>query len=1088
MSTGIVRSLGVGRHIDWRAINSKGAAGGVLVFWDNRVVDVLEVEEGMFSVSCLFKNCIDGMRWVFTGVYGPVCRREREAFWEELGSIKGLWRDPWCVGGDFNMIRYPEERSRGGELSASMRRFNEVVEDLELKDYPLQGGFFTWRGGLNNQSQSRLDRFLVTDEWDRMFIGAMQGILARPVSDHYPILLEGGGLKRGPSPFRFENMWLEERGFMDQMKRWWGSLSFTGSFSFVLDAKLRALKGLLKTWNKEVFGVIEAKKREALSQVAYWDAVENQSTLSLEDCEARKEAKEAYKTWVLREEISWRQRSRELWLKEGDNNTKFFHRMANAHSRRNWLSRLKVDDCWHTEELDLRNSVVGAFKNLYTEEGGWRPGVEGLSFMRLDSCEAEGLEIPFTEGEVFAALSDLGKDKAPGPDGFTMAFWLFSWELVKVEIMGFFKEFHERGRFVKSLNATFLVIVPKRGGAEDLKDFRPISLVGSLYKLLAKILDAVLIANEAVDSRLKDNVGGVLCKLDIEKAYDRVSWSFLLAVLKEMGFGKRWIKWIDWCISTVKFSVLINGSPSGFFQSTRGLRQGDPLSPYLFVIAMEVFSSMMRRAISGGYLSGWKVSGGRGEGMHISHLLFADDTLVFCEESSDEMTYLSWLLMWFEACSGLRINLEKSEMIPVGRVLNIDGLALELGVKWEGYPLVIWECPLGQLSTLWRCGTELKSVFVEGLLCGGGMRLRLEKIQRDFLWGGGTLAHKPHLVRWNLVCLEKRKGGLGVRNLSLMNNALLCKWNWRFANERDALWRNVISLKYGVEEGGWCTRDVMGRNGVGLWKAIRKKWGLFDGRVAFHLGNGQRVKFWKDKWCGDGPLCESFPSLFSMSMSKNAWVSEVWNPVGDGSGWTPLFARAFNDWEIDLVERLLQKIQAFRVQREEEDKMIWTASKNGAFSVRSLYSMMEQGGLSLFPSERIWRARVPPKVAFFAWEASWGKILTQEQLQRRGFSLANRCFLCLSEEETVDHLLLHCVKTRVLWNLLFSLFGISWTLSCTVKTTLLGWNGGFVEKRRKKAWQMAPLCIFWSVWKERNRGSLAESHSSLVSFVDWIGS
>ncbi|RVW34286.1 putative ribonuclease H protein [Vitis vinifera] len=950
-----------------------------------------------------------------------------------------------------------------------------------------------------------------------MFNGAMQGILARPVSDHYPILLEGGGLKRGPSPFRFENMWLEERGFMDQMKRWWGSLSFTG---------LRREK-LLARWRTGM-------------------PVENQSTLSLEDCEARKEAKEAYKTWVLREEISWRQRSRELWLKEGDNNTKFFHRMANAHSRRNWLSRLKVDDCWHTEELDLRNSVVGAFKNLYTEEGGWRPGVEGLSFMRLDSCEAEGLEIPFTEGEVFAALSDLGKDKAPGPDGFTMAFWLFSWELVKVEIMGFFKEFHERGRFVKSLNATFLVIVPKRGGAEDLKDFRPISLVGSLYKLLAKvlanrikkvlgkvisesqnafvegrqILDAVLIANEAVDSRLKDNVGGVLCKLDIEKAYDRVSWSFLLAVLKEMGFGQRWIKWIDWCISTVKFSVLINGSPSGFFQSTRGLRQGDPLSPYLFVIAMEVFSSMMRRAISGGYLSGWKVSGGRGEGMHISHLLFADDTLVFCEESSDEMTYLSWLLMWFEACSGLRINLEKSEMIPVGRVLNIDGLALELGCKVGGIPSSYLGMPLGAAFnsvavwdgveerfrrrlamwrrqyiskggrlTLIRSTMSSMPIYLMSLFhLPRKVRLRLEKIQRDFLWGGGTLAHKPHLVRWNLVCLEKRKGGLGVRNLSLMNNALLCKWNWRFANERDALWRSVISLKYGVEEGGWCTRDVMGRNGVGLWKAIRKKWGLFDGRVAFHLGNGQRVKFWKDKWCGDGPLCESFPSLFSMSMSKNAWVSEVWNPVGDGSGWTPLFARAFNDWEIDLVERLLQKIQAFRVQREEEDKMIWTASKNGAFSVRSLYSMMEQGGLSLFPSERIWRARVPPKVAFFAWEASWGKILTQEQLQRRGFSLANRCFLCLSEEETVDHLLLHCVKTRVLWNLLFSLFGISWTLSCTVKTTLLGWNGGFVEKRRKKAWQMAPLCIFWSVWKERNRGSLAESHSSLVSFVDWIGS
>ena len=94
---------------------------------------------------------------------------------------------------------------------------------------------------------------------------------------------------------------------------------------------------------------------------------------------------------------------------------------------------------------------------------------------------------------------------------------------------------------------------------------------------------------------------------------------------------------------------------------------------------------------------------------------------------------------------------------------------------------------------------------------------------------------------------------------------------------------------------------------------------------------------------------------------------------------------------------------------------------------------------------------MPPKVAFFAWEASWGKILTMEQLQRRGYSLANRCFLCLSEEETVNHLLLHCVKMRALWSLLFSLFGVAWVLSGSIKETLLGWHGAFVGKTRKKA-------------------------------------
>ena len=107
-----MRSLGVGRHLDWSAVNSRGATGGILVFWDNRMFELVDLEEGEYSISCRFKNCEDGVVWVYTGVYGPVCRREREDFWEELGAIRGLWSDPWCVGGDFNRIRFPGERSR----------------------------------------------------------------------------------------------------------------------------------------------------------------------------------------------------------------------------------------------------------------------------------------------------------------------------------------------------------------------------------------------------------------------------------------------------------------------------------------------------------------------------------------------------------------------------------------------------------------------------------------------------------------------------------------------------------------------------------------------------------------------------------------------------------------------------------------------------------------------------------------------------------------------------------------------------------------------------------------------------------------
>ena len=124
---------------------------------------------------------------------------------------------------------------------------------------------------------------------------------------------------------------------------------------------------------------------------------------------------------------------------------------------------------------------------------------------------------------------------------------------------------------------------------------------------------------------------------------------------------------------------------------------------------------------------------------------------------------------------------------------------------------------------------------------------------------------------------------------------------------------------------------------------------------------------------------------------------------------------------------------------------------------------------SLFPSRCIWNVWVQPKISFFAWEAMWGKALTLDLIQKRGWVLANRCFMCLEKEETIDHLPLHCIKTRVLWDLLFNLFGLSWVLPSSVRETLLGWYGSFVGEKRKKVWRTAPLYIFWTVWKARNR-------------------
>ena len=181
--------------------------------------------------------------------------------------------------------------------------------------------------------------------------------------------------------------------------------------------------------------------------------------------------------------------------------------------------------------------------------------------------------------------------------------------------MGLFKDFHERGSFVRCLNSTFLLLIPKKkGGVEDLKDFKPVSLIGRVYKLLAKvlanrlkkvmsklvnttqnafvkgrqILDASLIANEVIDSISKKE-NGILYKLDIEKAYDQINWNFLSTMLHKMGFREKWLGWIKWCISTASFSVMLNGIPEGFFRSSGGLRQGIPYPLTCLFLGWKIF-------------------------------------------------------------------------------------------------------------------------------------------------------------------------------------------------------------------------------------------------------------------------------------------------------------------------------------------------------------------------------------------------------------------------------------------------------------------------------------------------------------------
>ena len=144
---------------------------------------------GQFSTSCRFRNVEDDVVWVFTGVYSPFSREERKCLREEIGAIRGIWEEPWCLGGDFNIILSQSERSRQGRITSAMRRFAQIIDNLGLVDLPLQGGLFTWSGGLNNQSWARLDRFLATPSWLDQFNSIFKRRLPWTTSDHFPVYL-----------------------------------------------------------------------------------------------------------------------------------------------------------------------------------------------------------------------------------------------------------------------------------------------------------------------------------------------------------------------------------------------------------------------------------------------------------------------------------------------------------------------------------------------------------------------------------------------------------------------------------------------------------------------------------------------------------------------------------------------------------------------------------------------------------------------------------------------------------------------------------------------------------------------------------
>ena len=182
--------------MDWIFLGSIGATGGILLMWDRRVVEKIAEAVGDYSVSCRFKGVVDQFEWAFSGVYGPQTDRERSLMWNELASLASWWGIPWCIGGDFNVTRFPTERLGGEAFNPAMQDFSEFISYFGLMDIPLEGGKYTWSNNRIDASMSRIDRFLYSTDWEDHFPAIHQKRLPRLLSDHYPIMLKCGDFSK----------------------------------------------------------------------------------------------------------------------------------------------------------------------------------------------------------------------------------------------------------------------------------------------------------------------------------------------------------------------------------------------------------------------------------------------------------------------------------------------------------------------------------------------------------------------------------------------------------------------------------------------------------------------------------------------------------------------------------------------------------------------------------------------------------------------------------------------------------------------------------------------------------------------------
>ncbi|XP_020412737.1 uncharacterized protein LOC109947231 [Prunus persica] len=1092
-----------------------GFSGGIWLLWDDSKLN-LRVIHCMDQAVSVCVETAGGTSWIFTAVYGHPCPSKRSYLWQNLSIIAASWNLPWVVCGDFNDILFEDEKL--GKLSGKSRGFKDWFDQHGLIDLGFLGPKFTWvnkRFG-GDFVMKRLDRAICNKEWRVFFPEAFVRHLPRRCSDHSPILLSLNSDKIPSSelkPFRFEAMWLKHCLFPEFIKAEWKNLE--GSVS----SKLDNLIPLLREWNTQVFGQIFQKKKRILARL---QGIQRSLCKGFSPflSNLEKHLQQEFEDLLDQEDVFWKQKSRVSWLQGGDRNTKFFHITTLVRRRRNRIERLKdINGDWISSKEGLKTLAVEYFHGLFLDDvvDIIRSPLPSL-FPHIPEADLAAVSKEVTAKEVQDALFAIGPYKAPGPDGYSAIFFHNCWSLCRKDIEDLVFKCFSSGSVPEYLNSTLVTLVPKIINPQSMLQFRPISLCNTLYKVVSKIIvgrlrplmcklvspnqvsfvpgrqisDNIFIAQEVLHRfyRARGKTGYIAWKIDLSKAYDRLKWSFIEQTLEEIGIGETSLQLIMSCVKNVSYRVLMNGELTASFKPQRGVRQGDPLSPYLFVLCMEKLSHIIAARV---LKKEWKAVRAARSGPLISHLFFADDLILFGEASVQQAMVMKNSLEEFCELSGQQVNFEKSLLYISANTKPdlVDQIEQTCGVtrsvdmgNYLGVPLVqgrvtkatykgvlvkvqaklsAWKSQLlsmaSRITLIQSVVSSIPLYTMQTAKLPQALCDDLDKSSKSFLWGSSENHHKTHLVKWDTVCLPKRLGGLGIKKAALMNQAMLSKASWRIVAGDSGLWAAMLRKKYLK---GSCCFDAYADNctlASSSWKGLIYGAAILNNGLKWRVGDGTRVKFWTDTWIGDIPLIDTkFP--LSDQLDKSETVSNYFSRTG---------------WNINkllqvLLPEAVMRIVSIHVDIEGNlpDTCIWGPTSNGVFSVKTAYELSARfNDVPGSPWNFIWNLKIPPRVKMFIWLLTQKKILTNVQRVRRKLSRDPSCPLCHYHEESLQHLFISCPRVLTLWRSFYLPEGLLNFFSSDFDSWLkenLCYNAGHL-------WNLKWCSVFavacWFIWKWR---------------------